>query len=114
KKTLQEFAQACIKTGIVAQAIDRLGSEDRRQAHEAFSLYSVLAKAGELQPIVDLIKTHKDNHVRLAAVRALQVADPTQAAAASRELVGVPGLPEDVRTSILELLYKLDNEPAIA
>ncbi len=114
KNTLQEFAQACVKTGIIAQASDRLGSEDRRQAHEAFSLYSVLAKAGELEPIAELIKTHKDNRVRLAAVRALQIAEPSQAAAASRELVALQGLPEDVRTNLLEFLYKLDNEPAMA
>ena len=114
KNTLQEFANACVKTGIIAQASDRLGSEDRRQAHEAFSLYSVLAKAGKLEPIADLIKTHKDNRVRLAAVRALQMAEPSQAAAASRELVALPSLPEDVRTYLLEFLYKLDNEPAMA
>lgn len=112
--TLHDFAKACVKTGIVGQAADWLGSEDRRHAHEAASLFSMLAKAGELEPIVDLVKTHKDNQVRLAAVRALQAADPVQAAATSRELAALQGLPEVVRTSLLEFLYKLDNEPAIA
>jgi HEAT repeat protein len=114
KNTLQEFAKACVKTGIVAQAGDRLGSEDRRQAHEAFCLFAVLAKAGEMQPIVDLIQSHKDNRVRLAAVHALQAADGSAAAAVARDLVSLEGLPEDVRTNILEMLYKLDNQPAVA
>ena len=114
KNTLQEFAKACVKTGIVSQAADRLDGEDRRQAHEAASLFSVLAKAGELQPIVDLIKTHKDNRVRLAAIHTLQNADAVQAAAVARDVVAVEGLPEVVRTSVLEFLYKLDNEPAMA
>ena len=39
-QTLQTFAQACVKTGIANQAIDRLASEDRRHAQEAFALFS--------------------------------------------------------------------------
>jgi HEAT repeat protein/Na+-transporting methylmalonyl-CoA/oxaloacetate decarboxylase gamma subunit len=112
-KTLQEVARACVQTGIVAQAIDRLASEDRRQSHEAFTLFSLLAKAGEAQPILDVIGNHKDFRVRLFAVRVLNVAGRADAAPALRDLVAAEGMPEDVRTSILEVLYKMDNEPAV-
>jgi HEAT repeat protein len=111
-KTLQTFAQACVKTGIAAQAVDRLASEDRRHAQEAFALFSVLAKAGEVQPILEIIQTHPDVQVKLAAVRVLSVAGSSDAARKLRELVATEGMPEDVRTSILELLYKFDKEPA--
>ncbi|HEX6190410.1 MAG TPA: HEAT repeat domain-containing protein [Pyrinomonadaceae bacterium] len=110
--TLQTFAQACVKTGIAAQAVDRLASEDRRHAQEAFALFSVLAKAGEVQPILEIIHTHPDVPVKLAAVRVLNVAGNSDAAPKLRELVATEGMPEDVRTSILELLYKFDKEPA--
>lgn len=112
EKTLHDFAQACVTTGIVSQAVDRLTSEDRRQAHEAFSLFSVLAKAGETQPICDVIENHKDLRVRLAAVRVLSVAGRAEVAPKLRELVAVEGMPEDVSTSLLEVLYKLDNQTA--
>ena len=112
-KTLQDFAQACVKTGIVSQAVDRLASEDRRQAYEAFSLFSVLAKAGETQPIFDVIENHKDLRIRLCAVRAFSVAGRAESAPKLRELAGAEGLPEDVRTSLLEVLYKLDNQTAV-
>jgi hypothetical protein len=112
EKTLQDFAQACIKTGIVSQAVDRLASEDRRQAQEAFSLFSLLAKADETQAILDVIEKHKDLRVRLSAVRVLNVAGRVSVAPRLREMVSVEGMPEDVRTSILELLYKMDKEPA--
>lgn len=111
-KTLQTFAQACVKTGIAAQAVDRLASEDRRHAQEAFALFSVLAKAGEVQPILEIIQTHPNVQVKLAAVRVLSVAGSSDAAPKLRELVATEGMPEDVRTSILELLYKFDKEPA--
>ena len=112
-KTLQDFAQACVTTGISAQAVDRLASEDRRHAQEAFALFSVLAKAGQLEPILDVIEKHRDVQVKLAAVRVLSVAGGSDAAPKLRELVAMEGMPEDVRTSILELLYKFDQEPAM-
>ena len=111
-KTLQDFAQACVKTGIAAQAVDRLASEDRRHSQEAFALFSVLAKAGELQSILEVIEKHRDVQVKLAAVRVLGLAGSLEAGPKLRELVATEGIPEDVRTSILELLYKFDKEPA--
>jgi HEAT repeat protein len=113
EKTLQEFAKACVKTGIFSQAIDRLTSEDRRQAHEAFLLFSVLAKAGETQPILEVIENHQELRVRLAAVRVLSAAGRPEVAPKLRKLVAVEGLPEDVRTNVLEVLYKLDNQTAV-
>lgn len=111
-ETLRTFAQACVKTGIAAQAVDRLASEDRRHSQEAFALFAVMAKAGELQPIMDIIEKHSDVQVRLAAVRVLGLAGNSDAGRKLRELVATEGMPEDVRTSILELLYKFDQEPA--
>jgi HEAT repeat protein len=110
--TLRTVAQACVKTGIVAQAIGRLASEDRHQAYEAFSLFSLLARAHETQPILDTIQNHKDDEVRLCAVRVLNVAAQPDLAPTLRQLVSGEGLPENVRTAMLEVLYKLEgNQP---
>ncbi|HXT63929.1 MAG TPA: HEAT repeat domain-containing protein [Pyrinomonadaceae bacterium] len=110
---LHNFAQACVKTGIAAQAADRLASEDRRQAHEAYSLFSLLTKAGELQPVFDVIEKHADSRAKQAAVQMLSAFANADAVPKLRDAVGMPGMPEDVRTSLLEVLYKLDNTPAV-
>jgi HEAT repeat protein len=107
--TLRTVAQACIKTGIVAQAEDRLASEDRHQAYEAFSLFSLLAKANETQPIIDAIEHHKDIEVRRCAVRVLNVAAQPSLAPKLRQMVAREGMPENVRMALLEVLYKLDQ-----
>ncbi len=112
-ETMREVAQACIKTGIVAQTVDRLASEDRRQAYEAFSLFSLLARAGETEPILDAIRNHRDDEVRLCAVRVLNVAALPELAPKVRELVASEHVPENVRTALLEVLYKLDQEQPI-
>jgi HEAT repeat protein len=111
--TLRSVAKACIKTGIVAQAVDRLASEDRHQAYEAFSLFSLLAKAHETQPILDAIQHHKDEEVRLCAIRVLNVAGQPDLAPVLRDLVSGEALPESVRTAMLEVLYKLDQDPPV-
>lgn len=112
-ETLHKFAEACVKTGIAGQAADRLASEDRRQAHEAFALFSLLTKAGEFQPVFTLIENHEDLRTRLAAVRILNAFANADAVPKLRDVVGIPGIPEDVRTGLLEVLYKLDNAPAV-
>ena len=111
---LRKVAQACVATGIVAQAVDRLASEDRRQAYEAFSLFSLLARAEETGPIVDVIENHRDEEVRLCAVRVLNMAGQSGVVPKLRELAARDSISENVRTAVLEALYKLDqNQPPV-
>jgi HEAT repeat protein len=112
-ETLHDVALACIKIGIVSQTVDRLASEDRRQAYEAFSLFSLLAKANETEPILEAIRRHNDIEVRLCAVRVLSVAAGPDVTPKLRELVAVEGMPENLRTAMLEVLYKLDQKQTV-
>ena len=107
---LHQVAQACIKTGIAAQAVDRLASEDRHQAYEAFSLFSLLARANEIGPIIDVIEHHQDEEARLCAVRVINLAGSSAIAPKLREIVAQEGMSENVRTAVLEVLYKLDQD----
>jgi HEAT repeat protein len=109
EETLRLVALSCIKAGIVAQAIDRLTSEDRRQAYEAFSMLSLLAKSNETEPVIEAIAGHGDINVRLAATRLLGLSGRPEVAAQLRQLVVRDGLPEKVRTAILEVVYKIDQ-----
>ena len=112
-ETLHRAARACISTGIVAQAVDRIASEDRHQAYEAFSLFSLIARANEVQPIIDVIENHQDDEVRLCAVRVLNVAATSQLAPRLREIASSESIPESVRTAVLEVLYKVDVEQPV-
>jgi HEAT repeat protein len=108
-ETLLAVARACIKGGMAAQAIDRLASDDRRQAYESFSLLSLLAKSNETEPIVDAIVKHKDYNVRLAAVRLLGLSGSPEIVQQLRHLAVKDGLPEKLRTALLEVVYKIDQ-----
>ena len=111
---LRKLAQACVSTGIAAQGVDRLASEDRRQAYEAFSLFSILARANEVEPIFEVVQNHRDEEVRLCAVRVLNVAGQPSMVPRLRELVARDDLSENVRTALLEVLYKYDQDEPLA
>jgi HEAT repeat protein len=108
--TLREVACACIKAGMASQAIDRLASEDRRQAYEAFSLLSLLAKSNQVEPILEAIDHHGDLDVRLAAVRLLGLAGQPEIVPQLRQLTVRDGVPEKVRMTLLEVVYKMDQQ----
>ncbi|HEY0006037.1 MAG TPA: HEAT repeat domain-containing protein [Pyrinomonadaceae bacterium] len=112
-ETLRGVARACIEAGIVAQVIDRLSSEDRRQAYEAFSMLSLLAKSNEIGPLLEAIANHADINVRLAATRLLGLSGGPEVSEQLRPLIVRDGLPEKVRTALLEVVYKMDQaQPA--
>jgi HEAT repeat protein len=108
-ETLRKVAQACIKAGMVGQAIDRIISEDRRLAYEAFSLLSLLAKSGEIEPLVDAICEHGEVNVRLALVRLLGTTGQPELSGTLRHLAVRDGLPEKVRSALMEVVYKMDQ-----
>jgi HEAT repeat protein len=99
---LRDVAQACVKAGLAAQAISRLGSEDRRQAYEAFSLLTLCAKAGEVHPILDTIECHRDIEVRLTCIRLLGLSFQPEMGEQLTRIAGNGGVPERVRRAIVE------------
>ena len=48
---LRDVARACIKTGMVSKAVDKLANPDRRLSYEAFLLLSLIAKSNAKKAI---------------------------------------------------------------
>jgi HEAT repeat protein len=67
EQTLRDVMRACIKTGMISQAIGKLASADRRQAYEAFSLLSLVEKLKETQVLQAAIEHCQDSNARNAA-----------------------------------------------
>jgi HEAT repeat protein len=109
--SLKEFATACVKAGIVAQNIDRLSSSDRRQAYEAFSLISLLAKAKATETLTEAIANHSNINVRLSVIHLLATTGQPQVLKELQELASQENMPEEVKTALLEAMYKLESRP---
>ncbi len=105
-ETLRHLASACVGAGLAGQALSRLASEDRRQAYEAFSLLSLVAKGGQSDMIIKVVEEHKDLNMRLAASRLLGLMGDAELDARLRRIALGAGVPEKLRTAILEAVYR--------
>ncbi|HVF58047.1 MAG TPA: HEAT repeat domain-containing protein [Pyrinomonadaceae bacterium] len=113
EEMLRDVARACVKAGLASQAIDRLASEDRRQAYEAFSLLSLAVKAGETGLVLDAVQNHRDTSVRLAAVRLLGLTARREVLEQLHLVAGQGHVPEQIRAAILEVVQRAgETEPA--
>jgi HEAT repeat protein len=101
--TLQRTAESCVTAGLARQAMDRLASEDRRQAYEAFSLLSLVARGGQSEVILTVVKGHPDLNVRLAASRLLALQGDEEMSNKLRRLAMEGNTPEKLRETILEV-----------
>ena len=106
---LKEFATACLNAGIVSQNIDRLARCDRRQAYEAFSLISLMAKAQMTETLTDAIVNHSDLNVRLSVIHLLAATGQPNVLTQLQNLTSQDKLPEDIKTALFEAIYKLEQ-----
>jgi HEAT repeat protein len=110
--TLRHLASACVGAGLANQALSRLASDDRRQAYEAFSLLSLVAKGGQSDLILKVVEDHKDLNVRLAASRLLGLMGNPELDACLRRIALGANAPEKLRTAILEAVYRGEPQGA--
>jgi HEAT repeat protein len=108
-ETIRNVAKACIQAGIVSQNLDRLSNSDHRQAYETFSLICLLDKAKMNEPILNAIADHPHIDVRLKAVHLLACTGQPETFDQLRELAVKDGMREDVKTALLEAIYRLDQ-----
>jgi HEAT repeat protein len=106
---VRRVALACIGSGLAAKALDRLASEDRRQAYEAFSLLSLVLRAGELEVIFAAVERPGNLSVRLAAARLLALQGQPELNARLKRVALGDGAPEKLRNAILEAIYRDDH-----
>ena len=109
EETVRDVARACTQAGIVSQSLDRLANSDHRQAYEAFSLICLLSEANMNEPVLETILAHPNVDVRLKIVHLLARTGHPGTCNQLRELAVRDGMHEEVKTALLEAIYKLDQ-----
>jgi HEAT repeat protein len=109
--TLRRIAEACVTAGLARQAMDRLASDDRRQAYEAFSLLTIVARGGQSEVLLHVVKGHPDLNVRLAASRLLTLQGDAEVSRRLRQIAFEGNTPEKLREAILEVCGR-QEQPA--
>ncbi len=104
---------AAINTsGLAGEAVSQLTGESRERTYEAFSLLFLMAKAGEVQPLLRSIEAHPNSEVRLAVVKLLALSGQKEVLPAFRRLAVRGTLPTEVRSAIMEAIYQISSQDA--
>jgi HEAT repeat protein len=101
-------------SGLAGEAISQLTGESREKTYEAFSLLFLMAKAGEVQPLVRAIEGHPNNEVRLAVVKLLALSGQKEILPAFRRLAVRGSLPTEVRSAVMEAIYQISSSQSSA
>jgi hypothetical protein len=90
----QNIGAAIAASGVAAEAIENLVSESREETYNSLSILFVMAKTGEVEPLIKAIEEHPNDEVRRAVVKLLNLSGQSEVADAAlqRHVLGVPAV----------------------
>jgi HEAT repeat protein len=107
----RQIGAALAGSGLADEAVGNLTGESRDKTYDAFSLLFLMAKAGEVAPLIRAIESHADNEVRLAVVKLLALSGQHEILPAFRRLAVRGSLPTEVRSAVMEAIYQISSQP---
>jgi hypothetical protein len=109
----RKIGAALAASGLASDAINNLSGESREKTYDAFSLLFLMAKAGEVQPLMAVIEDHPNTEVRLTVVKLLALSGQAEIVPAFRRLAVRGSLPAEVRSAVMEAIHQitLTREP---
>jgi hypothetical protein len=105
----REIGAALAASGVVDEAINNLMEGNRENCYGEFSLLFLVAKAGEVQPLIRLIEKHPNIDLRLAVVRLLASSGGPEVLSAFRRLALSGSLATEVQLVLLEAINQITN-----
>jgi len=105
----RHIAAAFNGSGLAAQAIQSLTGADRDKTYDAFSLLFLMAKAGEVEILLQTIERHPDTSVQLSVVKLLAFCNQPEIIPAFRNLAIRGALPTEVRSAVMEAIYQISS-----
>ena len=114
-----QITKALVGSGLAAEAIDNLVSENQEETYDAFSMLCLMAKAGEFQSILHTIEMHPSSAVKLSVIKLLSFCNIPEIIPAFRNLAVRGSLPIEIRSALLASIYELktkarENSPSAA
>ena len=105
----RKIGQALAGSGLAKDAIANLTGESREKTYDAFSLLFLMAKAGEVQPLMQAIEDYPNVEVRIAVVKLLALSGQPEIVPAFRRMAVRGSLPSEVRSAVMEAIYQIGS-----
>ena len=106
----REFGAALAASGLVEEAVNNLMAKSHKDCYSALSLLFLVAKAGEVQPLIKVIERQPSLELRLALIKLLASTNEPEVLPAFRRLAVSGGLATEVRLAVLEALNQLTTK----
>ena len=104
------IGEALAGSGLVSDAIQALNSGRQKNAYSTISLLFLVAKAGEVQPLLKLLEDHPSIELRLALIELLALSGEVAILPALKRLAVKRILPAEVRSAVMEAIYQLSTQ----
>jgi len=98
----RKIGAAIAGSGLAANALNSLSGEGRERTYDAYSLLFLMAKAGEVLPLLQAM--------RLAAVKLIALSNQQQVLSSLRNLASREPLAPQVHTAVMEAIYSISTE----
>jgi HEAT repeat protein len=106
----RRIGAALAASGLASEAINCLAGESREVTYDAFTILFLMAKAGEVKPLIETIENHADLAVRLAVIKLLAFSNHAEVIAAFRRLAVRGSLPAEVRSAVMEAIHEISTQ----
>lgn len=106
----REIAAELAGSPIIGEAISDLNGATRDKIYLAFSLLFLIAKTGEIQPLLQAIEDHPSLEVRLEVIKLLTLTREPHVAPAFRDLTTRSSLPIEVQLAIMNGLDQIPSD----
>lgn len=103
------IAKAIAESGLAADEISQLASDDFLKAYDAFSVLFLMAAAGEFAPIIVGIESGFSIEIGQTLAQILGLCGRPEALPACSHLVLQHSLPSEVRSAIMEAIYQISS-----
>ena len=104
------IGEALAGSGLVNDAIQALNSGRQKNAYSTISLLFLVAKAGEVQPLLKLLEDHPSIELRLALIELLALSGEVAILPALKRLAVKRILPAEVRSAVMEAIYQISTQ----
>jgi hypothetical protein len=103
----RRIAAALATSGLASEAIANLTGASREKTYDAFSLLFLMAKAGEIQPLLEVIENHPSLETKLLIIKVLALSGHGDVVANFHRIVADDSFPQEVRSALTEAIAQL-------
>ena len=106
----RQIGSSLAASGLAGDALRSLAGSSREKTHEALALLFLMAKAGEIRPLMSTIEDGQNLETKLAVINLLSLSGRSEIIPPFRRLAVRGSLPAEVRSAVMEAIYQISSQ----